>query len=167
MKPKGTYVKIFLVATVLAVLPALLHAQTSAKEKKTVAKPAAKPATRRKAPARTATRRPTNSRSRLARLQPEPGRIQEIQEALIREGFLAQEPSGKWDEPTRNAMRRYQESNGFRTTGLPEAKSLMKLGLGPHPLPEGLDPSVVGSAKVASPPGTPDHPGAQTIPEPR
>jgi hypothetical protein len=43
-------------------------------------------------------------------------------------------------------MRRYQADRGFPVTGLPEAKSLMKLGLGPHALPEALD----GSAARAS-----------------
>ena len=34
-----------------------------------------------------------------------------------------------------------QADHGFPVTGLPEAKSLMKLGLGPHPLPPDLDTS--------------------------
>jgi peptidoglycan hydrolase-like protein with peptidoglycan-binding domain len=167
LKPKGTCVKIFVIAAMLTTLPVFLHAQTGAKEKKTVAKPAAKRTTRRKTPSRTARRRPANSRSRLAKLQPEPERIQEIQEALIREGYLTQEPTGKWDDATRNAMRHYQESKGFRATGLPEAKTLMKLGLGPHPLPESLDPSVVGSAQINSPAGNTVLPGPQGPPTPR
>lgn len=92
-------------------------------------------------------------------MQPEPERIQEIQQALIREGYLTQEPTGKWDDATRAAMRRYQEANGFTVTGLPEAKTLMKLGLGPHPLAQDADPRVVGSASI-SPAAKPDAPPA-------
>jgi peptidoglycan hydrolase-like protein with peptidoglycan-binding domain len=77
----------------------------------------------------------------LARLHLEPGRVTEIQQALIREGYLQGDPNGSWDESTRAAMLHYQTDHGFPTTGLPEAKSLMKLGLGPHPLPPELDTS--------------------------
>lgn len=72
-------------------------------------------------------------------LRPEPERIQAIQEALAKQGYLKANPNGIWDEATRDAMRRYQADHGFPVTGLPEAKSLMKLGLGPHPLPADLD----------------------------
>jgi hypothetical protein len=68
-----------------------------------------------------------------------PERVQEIQQALIRDGYLHSEPTGEWDSNTREAMLRYQSSHGFPPTGLPEAKALMKLGLGPHPLPAELD----------------------------
>lgn len=85
--------------------------------------------------------RPRPFRYRLARLKLQPERIEEIQRSLIQNGYLNQEPNGRWDEPTRDAMRRYQQAHGFPETGLPEAKSLLKLGLGPHPLPEELDPT--------------------------
>lgn len=85
---------------------------------------------------------------RRAQLRPEPQRIQEIQQALAQVGYLNGQPSGQWDDQTRQAMRRYQADHGFPETGLPEAKSLMKLGLGPHPLPEELDTS--GSPTRAS-----------------
>ncbi len=83
-----------------------------------------------------------------AQLHLEPQRVTEIQHGLIQAGYLRGEPSGRWDDQTRDAMRRYQEANGFSPTGLPDAKSLMKLGLGPHPLP----PDVVSSR--ASPGGS-------------
>jgi peptidoglycan hydrolase-like protein with peptidoglycan-binding domain len=81
-------------------------------------------------------RLPRSSRARLAQLHLDPQRVTEIQQALIREGALNGPPTGSWDDATRDAMRRYQTNNGFSATGLPDAKSLMKLGLGPHPLPE-------------------------------
>jgi len=86
------------------------------------------------------------ARRRRAALRPEPERIEEIQQALAKSGYLSAEPSGRWDDQTREAMRRYQADNGFPVTGLPEAKSLMKLGLGPHPLPPELDTSNAAKA---------------------
>lgn len=71
----------------------------------------------------------------MARLHLEPARVRELQQALIGAKYLQGEPTGEWDSATRDAMLRYQQDNGFSATGLPDAKSLMKLGLGPHPLP--------------------------------
>jgi len=67
-------------------------------------------------------------------------RVREIQEALAKAGVLHQDPNGRWDTATRDAMRQYQQQNGFSPTGLPEAKPLLKLGLGPHPFPSGIEP---------------------------
>ena len=91
-------------------------------------------------------RSPTQPWKRVIALGPQPGRVQEIQRALAEGGFLREEPTGKWDAQTREAMKTYQKSNGFPITGLPDAKSLMKLGLGPHPLPPELDHSSGGSS---------------------
>jgi peptidoglycan hydrolase-like protein with peptidoglycan-binding domain len=99
-------------------------------------------------------------------LRPEPERIQEIQQALVQAGYLNAQPNGRWDDQTREAMRRYQADKGFPVTGLPEAKSLMKLGLGPHPLPADLDASNgtrAGANTVSDTPATPD---AQQDPPP-
>jgi peptidoglycan hydrolase-like protein with peptidoglycan-binding domain len=105
-------------------------------------------------------------------MRPEPERIQEIQRALVQAGYSKEEPNGRWDAQTREAMRRYQVDHGFPATGRPEAKSLMKLGLGPHPLAEELDSS---SAAKTSPdtashaPATPDaqqNPPTTTTPQP-
>lgn len=70
----------------------------------------------------------------------QPDRVREIQEALAKAGVYHDEPSGRWDTTTQDAMREYQKQNGFSPTGLPEAKPLLLLGLGPHPLPPGLGP---------------------------
>lgn len=91
---------------------------------------------------------PRSSRARLAALHLEPQRVEEIQQALIREGLLQGPATGAWDDATRNAMRSYQENNGFSATGLPDAKSLMQLGLGPHPLPEDVKPAAAAQASV-------------------
>ena len=85
---------------------------------------------RRKAPAR---RKPSWTRVSLGS-----GRVEEIQSALGHAGYYQGEPTGRWDDRTREAMHHYQTASGFGATGLPDAKSIMKLGLGPHPLPEEL-----------------------------
>jgi len=81
----------------------------------------------------------------------EPQRAEEIQGALIREGYLQGPGTGKWDEATKDAMRRYQKDSGFNSTGLPDAKSLMKLGLGPHPLPDSVKSSAAAQFAIETP----------------
>ncbi len=76
----------------------------------------------------------------VATLRISPDRTDQIQEALIHAGDLQGQPTGRWDTQTREAMKQYQRANGFGSTGLPDAKSLMKMGLGPHPLPSDVDP---------------------------
>jgi hypothetical protein len=105
---------------------------------------------------------PLNGQQRLARLHLEPDRVDQIQEALIREGYLQGEPTGLWDARTHDAMLRYQTDHGFPATGLPEAKSLMKLGLGSHPLPVELDHGPAGVARV--PGAAAETAGAGTAP---
>jgi peptidoglycan hydrolase-like protein with peptidoglycan-binding domain len=59
----------------------------------------------------------------------EPSRVIEIQSALAAAGYYKAEPTGQWDESTTKAMSAYQQDNGFKTTGKPDALSLKKLGL--------------------------------------
>src|SRR5262245_10295191 len=56
-------------------------------------------------------------------------RVVEIQNALAAAGYYKEQPSGEWDDSTTKAMSTYQQDNGFRTTGKPDALSLKKLGL--------------------------------------
>lgn len=109
-------------------------------------------------------KRRVSSRQRLAQLRLQPERTAEIQRALIQAGYLKEEPTGRWDDQTRAAMIRYQTDHGFPTTGFPEAKSLMKLGLGPHPLPEELDSSA--RAQVSADSVTKDNSGSDQPPAP-
>ena len=106
-------------------------------------------------------RRAAADRRRRAHKRPEPERVQEIQQALVQAGYLNAEPNGRWDDQTREAMRRYQADHGFATTGLPEAKSLMKLGLGPHPLPADVDPSSAATPSAGAASQPPSSPQAQ------
>lgn len=84
------------------------------------------------------------------RTEIQPGRAGQIQQALIEAGDLHGQPTGQWDSQTRSAMKLYQQQNGFTPTGLPDAKSLMKMGLGPHPLPTQVDPLARVSQAQAS-----------------
>jgi len=61
----------------------------------------------------------------------EPGRITEIQQALIREHYLSGEANGQWDERTKAAMQKYQADQGWQTKLMPDARAIKKLGLGP------------------------------------
>ena len=58
-------------------------------------------------------------------------RAQEIQEALIREHYLKGEATGKWDDSTEAALRRFQADNGWQSKLVPDSRALIKLGLGP------------------------------------
>lgn len=58
-------------------------------------------------------------------------RTREIQTALIREHYLNGEPSGQWDQSSKDAMLRYQAANGWQTKITPDSRALIKLGLGP------------------------------------
>ena len=106
------------------------------------------------------------ARRRRAQLRPGPERIEEIQQALAQAGYFKAQPNGHWDDQTREAMRRYQGDHGFPVTGLPEAKSLMKLGLGPHPLPADVDttPGAKTSGDTVS--STPAAPTTSDTPAP-
>ncbi len=74
-------------------------------------------------------------------------RAREIQQALIREHYLDGEPTGLMDQRTKDALTRYQNDNGWQSKIVPDARALIKLGLGPSR--EGLlNPD---SAEMSSP----------------
>jgi peptidoglycan hydrolase-like protein with peptidoglycan-binding domain len=58
-------------------------------------------------------------------------RTRQIQEALIRDHYMTGEPTGSWDQATKDALTRYQEANGWQTKSVPDSRALIKLGLGP------------------------------------
>lgn len=62
----------------------------------------------------------------------DPDRATEIQNALIKSGYLAGEPSGVWDGETASAMQKLQGDNGWQTKITPDSRALIKLGLGPQ-----------------------------------
>ncbi|HEY6292657.1 MAG TPA: peptidoglycan-binding domain-containing protein [Terriglobia bacterium] len=99
----------------------------------------------------------SNVHTRLAQMQIDPTRVENIQQALTGAGIFHGAPTGRWDAETREAMSRFQAANGFGATGLPDAKSLMKLGLGPHPLPVELDKTPSTSQNPEPAPEGPAH----------
>jgi peptidoglycan hydrolase-like protein with peptidoglycan-binding domain len=60
----------------------------------------------------------------------EPERVTQIQQALVREHYLASTPNGKWDATTQTAMQKYQADNGWQTKLMPDSRAIKKLGLG-------------------------------------
>jgi len=58
-------------------------------------------------------------------------RTREIQTALIRAHYLSGEPTGVWDQESKDAMLKYQADNGWQTKITPDSRALIKLGLGP------------------------------------
>jgi peptidoglycan hydrolase-like protein with peptidoglycan-binding domain len=59
-------------------------------------------------------------------------RATEIQEALIKKGYLSGEPTGVWDGQSASAMQRLQGDNGWQTKITPDSRALIALGLGPQ-----------------------------------
>jgi len=117
-------------------LPAAGAAQTTSTARKTTHKPAAGP-TASKTAAGTAKKsgksgKRSSSKTKRVKGQaaPTPDRINEIQGALAKNGAYAGEPSGKWDDSTAEAMRKFQASHGLTPNGKMDALTLQKLGLG-------------------------------------
>ena len=57
-------------------------------------------------------------------------RVNEIQGALAKNGDYSGTPSGKWDDSTVEAMKKFQSTHGLNPTGKMDALTLQKLGLG-------------------------------------
>jgi len=57
-------------------------------------------------------------------------RVNEIQGALAKNGAYSGTPSGKWDDSTVEAMKKFQSTHGLNPTGKMDALTLQKLGLG-------------------------------------
>jgi hypothetical protein len=61
----------------------------------------------------------------------EPERATQIQTALIKAGYLSGTPTGTWDAQSEAAMQKLQADNGWQTKLVPDARAIIKLGLGP------------------------------------
>jgi peptidoglycan hydrolase-like protein with peptidoglycan-binding domain len=85
---------------------------------------------------------------------PTPDRIREIQSALNREGAFGGQPTGKWDDATVNAMKKFQENQGLNPTGKIDAVTLEKLGLGSDTAGKGAP---IPTASSATPPAASAH----------
>jgi len=71
-----------------------------------------------------------SSRRERGQKAPAPERISEIQQALAKDGSFSGKPSGKWDDSTVEAMRKFQAGHGLNPSGKLDAVTLQKLGLG-------------------------------------
>ncbi len=164
----------WLVAVVLSAGLAAAPA-ASAAGKKTPAKPVAGNKAASKASPKSAAKKKTASkkkRSRRARRGAwkrrgqqamDQQRIRQIQEALLREKYLAGEPTGTWDERTRQAMMKYQQDNGWQTKVLPDSRALIKMGLGPN-YAEVINPDSLAAPEGSPPPAGPGA-GANSKPQ--
>ena len=75
-------------------------------------------------------KRSNRSRKVKGQAAPTTDRISEIQEALAKRGTFDGMPTGKWDDSTTEAMRKFQAANHLNPTGKLDAPTLQKLGLG-------------------------------------
>lgn len=94
---------------------------TNSKASKT---PSHKSATKRKKSRRTTARKRGQQKI-------DATRAREIQEALIRDGYMQGEATGNWDQASQKAMEKYQSDNGWQSKVIPDSRALIKLGLGP------------------------------------
>jgi peptidoglycan hydrolase-like protein with peptidoglycan-binding domain len=135
-------VLLYLLLVALGVSPCLARGGTTAAAKKSPAKTApaksaaASKSSRSKSTATAATSRHgkatkhSSSRREVGQKAPTPERVSEIQTALAKDGSLSASPSGKWDDSTVDAMKKFQSAHGLNPTGKLDARTLQRLGLG-------------------------------------
>ena len=153
--------------------PAIATTPPPNKPTKTVSPSSSKSSTHKKR-SRTKTGKSSKKRGQKAI---ESERAEQIQKALIREHYMNGEPSGKWDDATQAALRRYQADQGWQSKSVPDSRALIKLGLGPshdHLLnPESamtMAPSAsqkaskTGAMEPPKPPAT-NQPGQSGVPQ--
>jgi peptidoglycan hydrolase-like protein with peptidoglycan-binding domain len=118
-------------------LPAAGAVQTTTSARKTSHKPksgtvSSKTTTTGTAKKSSKTGKSSSKKSKRVKGQAAPttDRINEIQGALAKNGAYTGGPSGKWDDSTVEAMKKFQASHGQNPTGKMDALTLQKLGLG-------------------------------------
>jgi peptidoglycan hydrolase-like protein with peptidoglycan-binding domain len=79
---------------------------------------------------KSSTRKGKSSRHVKGQAAPTSERVNEIQGALAKSGSYSGAPTGKWDDSTVDAMRKFQSAHGLNPTGKMDAPTLQKLGLG-------------------------------------
>lgn len=110
----------------------------SSAPKSTAKKSAAKKSTAKKSSARKSTstrKRTTTARRRTTwrnrQTAPDRERYREIQQALVDKGYLEGPATGRWDQASIDALRRFQEEQNLEPDGKINSLSLIALGLGP------------------------------------
>jgi peptidoglycan hydrolase-like protein with peptidoglycan-binding domain len=76
------------------------------------------------------TKKTTRKKKDKGQMAPTSDRITEIQQALAKDGSYSAAPSGKWDDNTVEAMKKFQATHALNPSGKLEARTLEKLGLG-------------------------------------
>lgn len=128
-------------------VPAEAAKAQSAKKKPASAKSSgakSSAATSANSKARRGSKKVVKSSRKKGQQAPTTDRINEIQSALAKNGSYSGEPSGKWDDSTVSAIRKFQSSRGLNPTGRLDAPTLQKLGLGS---------TTAGVAAPQAPPG--------------
>jgi len=121
--PKATHLALMLlVAAGFGACAASAQAQSATQKKSSSSKS-------RNSSLRTKSSKKSQRRER-GQKAPTPDRISEIQQALAKNGSYTGKPSGKWDDSTMEATRKFQEAHGLNPTGKLDAKTLQQLGLG-------------------------------------
>jgi peptidoglycan hydrolase-like protein with peptidoglycan-binding domain len=98
---------------------------------------------------KTASSKRKSKRTPRGQKAPTTDRIREIQTALNRESAPDLKPTGKWDDATLEAMKKYQADHGLNPTGKLDALTLDKLGLGSETAGKGAP---IPTASSADPP---------------
>jgi peptidoglycan hydrolase-like protein with peptidoglycan-binding domain len=120
------------------------HATPSATTKQSSTKPSGKNSTSAAKKAFSKSSSSKRTRKQPGQKAPTADRVSEIQVALAKDGSFQGSPSGKWDEATTAAMRRFQASHGLNPSGKLDAPTLQRLGLGSE---------IAGVAAPTPPPG--------------
>jgi len=116
-------------------LPAAFAAQTSSarktSQKPTTGTTTAKTTTRTTKKSSRTRKSSTRKSNRVkGQAAPTPDRVNDIQGALAKNGAYTGSPTGKWDDSTAEAMKKFQASHGLNPTGKMDALTLQKLGFG-------------------------------------
>lgn len=151
-------------ACVLAAAAVPSHAQSSqSTSPQTAAQPSSHPSSRSRKSRKS--RKAASSHKR-GQQKIDPQRTRQIQEALIREHYLNGKPSGTWDSSTQAAMQKYQADNGWQSKTTPDARALIKMGLGPdHEHLLNPESAMTSQLPTASSPTKADPPGDSGKPQ--
>jgi peptidoglycan hydrolase-like protein with peptidoglycan-binding domain len=79
---------------------------------------------------RTTTKKTSRKKKDKGQMVPTSERITEIQQALAKDGSYSATPTGKWDDSTVDAMKKFQTAHALNPSGKLDALTLEKLGLG-------------------------------------
>jgi len=83
-------------------------------------------------------------------VQPASDRLSEVQTALAGAGYYNGNPTGRWDDSSIAAMKRFQAEHAIPSTGKINSLSLIALGLGPKRGPAPGSASVLASPSAES-----------------